>query len=253
MKPLPSSDMTGKAAPLRGAMIPSLSLGDSIPSNQRRSANPVRNVYPWLLLASTTIATVFCILYITKPVIETTTVIAAKPEIPAQSQSPSLATADPEKAAKTAPLTAQDQTISGHKDSSTASKTPTALPKFEETNLGIQHVMTAQAPAGDLCRIVLDVPVLYQSRQLRWTEKDVEEARGLLARLSDYQEKSIALRAEGLGLLDEWNRLLNRSIPASELRADSPALPANQKDSPVLIVPAGMDTRESIQLKPSEK
>jgi p-aminobenzoyl-glutamate transporter AbgT len=71
MKPLPSSDMSEKStSPVRGALLPSLSLGDAIPSNQRRSANPVRHVYPWLLLASTTIATVFCILYITKPVIE---------------------------------------------------------------------------------------------------------------------------------------------------------------------------------------
>lgn len=253
MKPLPSSDMTGKDAPLRGAILPSLSLGDPIPSNQRRSANPVRNVYPWLLLASTTIATVFCILYITKPVIETTAVLPAKSENPLLPKSSPLAAADPEKAPKPTSPSAHGEGLPGHQDGAPAAKTTAALPKFEETNLGIQHVLTAQAPAGDLCRIVLDVPVLYQSRQLRWTEKDVEEARGLLMRLSNYQEKTIALRAEGLELLDEWNRLLNRSIPASELRADSPALPANQKDSPVLIVPAGLDTRESIQLKPSEK
>jgi len=243
--------MTGKSAPVRGAMLPSLSLGDTIPSNQRRSANPVRNVYPWLLLASTTIATVFCILYITKPVIETTAVMPAKVEIPTLPKPPALAVVDPKTAPATVSPSAPGETI--HKESGPVSKVTTALPKFEETNLGIQHVLTAQAPAGDLCRIVLDVPVLYQSRQLRWTEKDVEEARELLARLSNYQEKSIALRSEGIELLDQWNHLLNRSIPASELRADSPALPANQKNSPVLIVPAGLDTRESIQLKPSEK
>lgn len=250
MKPLPSSDLTEKSAPARGTLLPSLSLGDPIPSNQRRSANPVRNVYPWLLLASTTIATVFCILYITKPVIETTTVVQPQPEIPVSPQAPTLAEATPRKATETVPApTATPNT----KSNPASSKAAAALPKFEETNLGIQHVLTAQAPAGDLCRIVLDVPVLYQSRQLRWNERDVEDARDLLAKLAIYQEKNIALRAEGLELLDQWNRLLNRSIPASELRADSPALPANQKNSPLLIVPAGMDTRESIQLKPSEK
>ena len=253
MKPLPSSDMTGKSTPLRGAILPSLSLGDPIPSNQRRSANPVRNVYPWLLLASTTIATVFCILYITKPVIETTTVVPGKVEIPVQPKAPILTGAEPKHATEATSPLAQDHPVPGHKEAALLPKVTAALPKFEETNLGIQHVLTAQAPVGDLCRIVLDVPVLYQSRQLRWTEKDVEEARELLIQLSSYQEKSIALRSEGLELLDHWNRLLNRSIPASELRADSPALPANQKNSPLLIVPAGLDTRESIQLKPSEK
>lgn len=253
MKPLPSSDMTGKAAPLRGAILPSLSLGDPIPSNQRRSANPVRNVYPWLLLASTTIATVFCILYITKPVIETTTVIPGSVGTPFQPKAPTLTAAEPKQTPEATAPPAQGQPISGLKDSAALPKATAALPKFEETNLGIQHVLTAQAPAGDLCRIVLDVPVLYQSRQLRWTEKDVAEARELLNRLSSYQEKSVALRSEGLELLDHWNRLVNRSIPASELRADSPALPGNQKNSPLLIVPAGLNTQESIQLKPSEK
>jgi hypothetical protein len=164
-----------------------------------------------------------------------------------------LAGADPKKAALTAGAPPIADRLPGDKSDGHLSKTVPVLPKFEETNLGIQHVLTAQAPTGDLCRIVLDVPVLYQSRQLRWTERDVEEARDLLVRLSDYQEKSIALRSEGLALLDEWNRLLNRSIPTSELRADSPALPANQQNSPTLIVPAGLDTRDSIQLKPSEK
>lgn len=248
MKPLPSSDMTEKPAPLRGANLPSLSLGDPIPSNQRRSANPVRNVYPLLLLASTTIATVFCILYITKPVIETTTAIPAKAEILVQPKPSELAAAAPSKPSGTPSPSGQ-----GEPSSTSSQKSTVTLSKFEETNLGIQHVLTAQAPAGDLCRIVLDVPVLYQSRHLRWTEGDVAEARELLTRLSSYQEKSIALRSEGLELLGHWNHLVNRSIPASELRADSPALPANQKNSPLLIVPAGLDTRESIQLKPSEK
>jgi len=253
MKPLPSSDMTGKPAPIRGAILPSLSLGDPIPSNQRRSANPVRNVYPWLLLASTTIATVFCILYITKPVIETTTVVPGKAELPSLPKPGSVAASEPRNTPTSPSAQIQAQADPVHKDAALMPKSTAVSPKFEETNLGIQHVLTAQAPAGDLCRIVLDVPVLYQSRQLRWTERDVEDARELLAQLSNYQEKSIALRSEGLELLDHWNRLLNRSIPASELRADSPALPANQKNSPLLIVPAGFDTRESIQLKPSEK
>ena len=124
---------------------------------------------------------------------------------------------------------------------------------FEQTNLRIQHILTAEAPGGHLARINLDVPVLYQSRNLRWTAAEVTEARALLARLADYQEKSRTLRVEGAELLDSWNHLIGRSIPAGDLRADSPTLPANQQDAADAPRPAGLDTRELIQIQPAGK
>ena len=79
------------------------------------------------------------------------------------------------------------------------------------------------------------------------------QARELLVRLMDYQEKSQLLRAEGVELLDAWNRLIEASIPATDLRADSPSLPANQEDAADAPRPAGLITTESIQLQPSGK
>ena len=130
---------------------------------------------------------------------------------------------------------------------------PSSASAFEETNLRIQHILTAEAPGGHLDRIDIDVPVLYQSRNLRWTATEVEEARTLLARLMDYQEKSQTLRAEGVQLLESWNHLIGKSIPATDLRADSPSLPENQQDAADLPRPAGTITTESIQLQPSGK
>lgn len=124
---------------------------------------------------------------------------------------------------------------------------------FEQTNLRIQHILTAEAPGGHLAKIDLDVPVLYQSRNLRWTAEEVAEARELLVRLANYQEKSRAMRAEGVALLDSWNHLVQRSIPDGELRADSPTLPANQEDAASTPRPVGLDTTESIQIKPAGK
>jgi hypothetical protein len=124
---------------------------------------------------------------------------------------------------------------------------------FEETNLKIQHILTAETPAGQLARIDVEVPVLYQSRNLRWTPEDVAEARQLLARLTDYQDKSQQLRASATNLLDAWNRLISRSLPASELRADSPSLPSNQKDAANAPLSSGLITTESIQIQPAEK
>ena len=132
------------------------------------------------------------------------------------------------------------------------SASPSTTP-FEQTNLRIQHILTAEAPGGHTSKIDLDVPVLYQSRNLRWTPAEVAEARELLIRLADYQEKSRALRLEGAELLDSWNRLIERSIPATDLRADSPTLPTNQQDAADAPRPAGLDTTELIQIQPAGK
>jgi hypothetical protein len=135
----------------------------------------------------------------------------------------------------------------------TALPAPTSAGSFEETNLRIQHILTAEAPGGHLDRIDIDVPVLYHSRTLRWTEQEVAGARDLLVRLMDYQEKSLQLRSDGAALLDAWNRLIGNSIPATELRADSPSLPANQQDAADAPRPAGLSTTESIQIQSSGK
>jgi hypothetical protein len=104
-----------------------------------------------------------------------------------------------------------------------------------------------------LDRIVLDVPVLYRSRELRWTADEVAKARQLLVQLMDYQEKCRALRSEGTDLLSAWNKLIEQSLPATELRADSPSLPANQLDAADSPRPAGLISTESIQIRPTGK
>jgi hypothetical protein len=130
---------------------------------------------------------------------------------------------------------------------------PPSTDVFEETNLRVQHILTAEAPGGHLDRIDIDVPVLYQSRSLRWSTEEVAEARELLARLMDYQEKSRQLRSEGVALLDSWNHLIGNSIPAAQLRADSPSLPENEQDYTLTPSQPGLTTSEAIQIKSSGK
>ena len=38
-------------------------------------------------------------------------------------------------------------------------------------------------------------------------------------------------KTEGQELLAAWSKLMSRSIPGAQLRADSPSLPANQEDA----------------------
>jgi hypothetical protein len=233
------------------------SAGPYSTANRRASTNPVPRAYPWLLFTSTAIAALFCLLYITKPVIVSSSTPVAAPA--------KLTPAIPNKPATHTALMPSSERLPGELNPPPAGAKPTAatprrtLPgppstsTFEETNLRIQHVLTAEAPGNHLDRIDLEVPVLYQSRNLRWTPADIAEARKLLIHLADYQEKSQRLRAEGSELLDLWNRLISQSIPVTDLRADSPSLPANQEDAADAPLPAGLITTESIQLQPAEK
>lgn len=268
MKSRPSPPTAGTQATIN--TTPSVAAASSgapaadSPPNRQPAACVTPRVYPWLLCASTLVAAAFCFLYITKPVI-----IAPQTILP-----PIIFEKKPTIALTTNPTTVPAENLSilpksdhlpgDHKTatpvnpplptspSGAIAQAPPAKP-FEETNLRIQHILNAEAPGGKVARIDIEVPVLYQSRNFRWTTAEVEEARALLLRLADYQEKSRTLRSEGNELLDSWNHLVERSIPNSELRADSPTLPINQQDTADVPRPAGFNTTESIQIQPSGK
>lgn len=260
MKPIPSADTSARANDLRYSPILQKPPEAPSPANYRRGeTNPIHRAYPFLLLASTAVACFFCFMYITKPVIQVggNPSPSVQPKAPAV-QSPLFPPAAPVSPTGGAPLaSARPQPsllpgtdkLPGDPTSGRPVLVQAKASPFEETNLSVQHVLTAQAPAGDLCRLVLDVPVIYQSRQLRWTEKDVLQARQLLTRFADYQEKSLALRSEGMSLLHDWNQLISHSIPAADLRADSPTLPSNEVNALPVTVPTGLDTSESIQIQ----
>jgi hypothetical protein len=238
-------------------------------SNRRKNGQG-SGAYPFLLLLSTAVAGLFCYLYLTKPVIvETTNVsptvpptlieeksVVAAPPVVAPPPAPALQTpaAKPSVAPALA-LAPSSQKLPGD-DIPSAAQPRKVVSKagatgFEETNLRIQHVLIAEAPGGARNRLEFEVPVLYRSRNLRWSSAEVAQARELLGKLADYQERNRALRAEGIVLLDAWNHLVNRSIPGNVLRADSPSLPANQDEAKGASQPSVLDTTEAIRLNPN--
>ncbi len=252
MKPLPAQNFPDLAP--TESEIPQLPAGLAAvmpaysATNRRAATSPPQRASSWLLAASTGLAGVFCWMYITKPVIRTTA------EIPVETRSEEISSA--EEAANPAPknaslLPASDR-LPGESSPLAARPAPLANP-FEQTNIRVQHILTAEAPGGQLAKIDIDVPVLYQSRSLRWTPAEVADARDLLTRLTAYQEKSRALRDEGAALLGAWNELVERSIPAAQLRADSPTLSANQQGVADTPRPALLDTAGSIQIKTAGK
>jgi hypothetical protein len=101
---------------------------------------------------------------------------------------------------------------------------------WETTNSRVQHILSADTGNGDLTKIVLNVPVLYQTRTMRWTPSHIEKARGVLTRLMVYESNLAKIKKEGEALLVDWNQILEKTVPAMALRADSPSLPYNQGD-----------------------
>jgi hypothetical protein len=251
MNPLLSNE-SQKDAP---KAVPSLPVpppaGSFSNSNRRVGAAPATGIYPWLLFASTAVAATFCLAYITKPVI-----LADAPPAPLAPPAPREVAANvplpvpaPEKLLPDTAILPGDDNVRPIAGSS-AESPPAAsvVSDFEETNIRVQHILDAESPSGDINRIIVDVPVLYRSRNLRWSQAEAADARKLLARLNEHQQKTRSLRDEGKALLDDWNALMDGSIPSDALRADSPSLPANQHDPLAPTGAAVSDTIETIQL-----
>lgn len=222
-------------------------------ANRKSQSCSIQRIYPWLLFASTAVSATFCLAYITKPVVFS----EPSPAILSQIQ-----LSEPQDFSK------ENQSISEQSESQDASETPLLdgpdsylktrsnspqTSDFEETNIRIQHVLDAEFPSGDISRIIVDVPVLYRSRSLRWNQGQTDQARLLVDRLAVYQNQIRSLRSEGDELLKEWNELLSESIPGAALRADSPSLPANQQDDFTPGSNRGSDTVDTIRIQLPEE
>jgi hypothetical protein len=236
-----------------------------VPRNSRPARTvdtPVTILYPLLLLFSTALAAAFCYLYLTKPVIIAAPAVPAMPALASGSALEPAIPDQPDAAGTPADplaLLPDADSLPGDQPGTPGTATPLdprGLPAtgsgigmaYEETNLKVQHVLTAQGDGVDLGKIILDVPVMYETRRLRWTPADVQEARAVLIRLSSYQEKLRNLKAEGTFLLESWNQLMARSIPSQVVRADSPSLPENQGDA---LQPAKPDGPIQLQSPPA--
>lgn len=249
MKPIPSNARSDadRADPVQPELLLSAQPGPHGGNNRRGTSGqaPTR-AYPWLLLLSTSISAVLAWAYITKPVLisgpEPVTLPLQAPAPQPPAPQPPAPPSDPHTAGTLLPGSSLPGTNKGLKSETKppggqqTAETPLipAAPvhsDYEETNLRIQHILTATSPDGQVNRIDVEVPVLYKSRNLRWSAEEIATARELLLKLMDYQDKSRELRHQGLELVEQWNALMGRSIPSKRLRADSPSMPENQLDA----------------------
>lgn len=232
-------------ASLTGSVVPST---NGAPRNRRVACDRTPTYYPILLVFSTLCAGLFCYLYITKPMVvarqDPPKPAAATASKPAANQAPKLMPNPDRLPGETKP-SAKESVATG----TAVLPPPPVRSDYEETNLKIQHILTADAPGGHSRRIDVEVPVLYQSRNLRWSHDELKQANQLLVRLMEYQDKTRKLQADGELLLHEWNQLVAKSIPSAQLRADSPSLPENQRDATPDVRPAELNSSKSIQLQ----
>ena len=160
MKPLPAQQTT---VPRKsGESIPSLpsplsTSPSSFSSANRRSKTAASGrSYPWLLAASTATAALFCLLYITKPVVTPVSPSPTKPVAPALAKAANPPSQQPS-------LIPDSHRLPGEQLDTTAVKPVATDPRnalpgsaaagaYEETNLRIQHILTAESPGGQLDR-----------------------------------------------------------------------------------------------------
>lgn len=198
--------------------------------------------YHWLLIASLLLSSILCWLYVTKPVIvENVASNASESGMETsgpggQSASSRVAALVPSSDALPGETSSEDnipRKISpGQLAASSLAVSPFS-PGWESTNLKVQHILSADTGGEELEKIVLDVPVLYQSRSLRWTHDNITQARKIMQRLVVYESHLNQLRNEGQQILQDWNQLVEDTMPANALRADSPSLPHNHGESGV--------------------
>jgi hypothetical protein len=203
-------------------------------SNAR--ASRVDPAYHWLLISSLVLSSILCWLYVTKPVIvqnESSDGVEGLSAGHKKDQSGGVAALIPSQNALpgngNGPGDGSPQTISPGALAGAGSMTESSpfSAGWESTNLKVQHILSADTGGNELEKIVLDVPVLYETRTMRWTEADIGKARQVMQRLVLYEGKLNELRNEGQAILSQWNELIENTAPINALRADSPSLPCN--------------------------
>ncbi len=218
-----------------------------------RASARLERAYPWLLGASTCLSAMLCWMYVTKPVIATVSVgndpdalaLAGLTEdaavtragnadagpragdlVPSDTDLPGSQPPAPQAAGQAGGGSPEAITPQRLAEGAGADAAAMTL-GWEATNLKVQHILSADGGNGALEKIVINVPVLYETRTMRWTSADIVKARDVLSRLMLYERNLSNLRQEGQVLLKDWNELLEETVPAPSLRADSPSLPYN--------------------------
>lgn len=198
--------------------------------------------YKFLLILSTLSAVFFCYLYVTKPIEK----IIYKDAIDSSGGEELSEDSVSDPAAPIAGFESLSSNSLPGENTDTAKdnklagvplpETPATEGKigWEETNDRIQHVVTAEYGQQSQ-RVLIEVPVIYETRGLRLGPEQAKEAQRVLRALKIYQQQIKKLHQDGKNIQMAWNSLLMSAQPIQALRADSPSLPQASVENPALL------------------
>lgn len=191
------------------------------PHTEKSEGKSLARFYPPLLLFSTTLTGIFLFLYLTKPVIVTGT-----PATEAPSEF-----AIPAPAAAVENVEPVEEELSPWPEAEML--TSNTLPGFqpltrevpEETNLipttlGVEQIVEVESLNGELEKFTVSLPVLYPENMLSWNQESISEAQVLAGDIEMHLEKVREIQANGVRLLEDWNRLVSKSVPNSVIMKD---------------------------------
>ncbi len=200
------------------------------PAQPAATATGLEKLYPVLLVMSLLMAAVFCLLYLTKPVVQVQSTKQEEVfvnqgethEVVKQVEEPvyqSLLSPWPDEE----PLSEQ----AGNTLQSDVFTDEFISEGHEGTNLKMQQVFIAEGPGGQREKIEIEQVVNYPTRLLRWDSETIAQARFLKQEMARHLNDVQIVRQNGEYLMAEWEKLITGAMPIDVLRADSPSLPNN--------------------------
>ncbi|MEO1856625.1 MAG: hypothetical protein ABGY95_04570 [Rubritalea sp.] len=222
-----------------------------MPTPSTQTTSDITLTYKYLLTFSTLSAVFFCWLYVTKPTVITHATAEAQEGPSVQSDLADTASKHETMTTSNSFANLANSKLPGEVSSSAAPAQISAVNKnsniplpvsdstkdlvgFEETNDRVQHVITAQSNNSSE-RIILEVPVIYKTRALRFGPEQAHEASRVLRALKIYQSQIKKLHQDGKNIQLAWDSLLMSAQPVAALRADSPSLPQKSSSHPSML------------------
>ncbi|MDQ8190727.1 hypothetical protein [Roseibacillus persicicus] len=190
-------------------------------NTEKPEAKSLSRFYPPLLFLSTALTGVFFFLYLTKPVVVESVTPAMGAVVPAVGAAEPSTEAPPMVAEEELSPFPDEMMIPGENlpglQPLAANSDREAQPAMQSTTLGVEQIVQVESLNGELEEFTVSLPVLYPENMLSWNESSIVEAQRLAEEIELHLEQVRAVQANGVQLLEDWNRLVSGSVPKEVL------------------------------------
>ena len=185
------------------------------PSSEKTEAKSLTRFYPPLLFLSTALTGVFLFLYLSKPVIVSEQPVL-EPVAPVAAVSTSENLENDPLLEELSPWPEADILTSNHLPGlSPLVKSELSEPSMLPTTLGVEQIVKVESLNGELEEFTVSLPVLYPENMLSWNTESIAAAQQLATDIEAHLKQVSAVQANGVKLLEDWNRLVSQSTPQS--------------------------------------